>query len=303
MKKFTFFDLIKGLLFILLSYFLVRWTLQFAVYVFLNHENLALKEWVLSIFAGLVCIVAILTVFSKFNESKNEKKLVREHAQELKADICRNKISLTYTLGSMPFLWGIGIAILIFGYYKNHHMFYVYFNFFAAGLFPLSYSLLKQIEIDEIGLKLFLGNYFNRKCIILSWNQISNISYTTYETTQMASAGGRIRIPYKEAKTSEGLLITLKGQLHISSQALIRKAKDGFFENNEIEFDTESHQIILKRPPSGGFRAFLNKIEKYANVEIRLEKESALDKFLYGFAYSAKLIFISIALLCLYLFM
>ena len=227
--------------------------------------------------------------------------MVREEFQELKANVLRNKISLTYSLGSMPFLWGIGITILIFGYFKNHHMFYVYFYFFAAGLVPLSYSLLKQIVIDEIGLKLFLGSYFNRKCIILAWSQISNISYTTYETTHMASAGGRIRIPYKETKTSEGLLITLKGQLHKSSQALIREAKDGFFVNNEIEFDAETHQIILKRPPSGGFKVFLNKIEKYAEVKISLEKESALDRFIIVFAYSAKLIFISIALLCLYL--
>jgi hypothetical protein len=302
MKKFTFFDLIKGLLFILLSYLIFRWTLQFAVYVVLNHENLALKEWVLLIFIGLVCIVAILTVFSKINESKNEKKLVREEFRELKADVCRNKISLTYTLGSMPFLWGIGTAILIFGYYKSHHMFYVYFYFFAAGLFPLSYSMLKQIVIDENGLKLFLGSYFNRKCIILTWNQISSISYTTYETTHMASAGGRVRIPYKETKTSEGLLINLKGQLPKSSQALIIEAKDGFFVNNEIEFDAETHLIILKRPPGGGFKAFLDKIEKYADVEISREKESALDRFINVFAYSAKLIFISIALLCLYLF-
>lgn len=199
-------------------------------------------------------------------------------------------------------LWEIGIAILLIGHFKNHHMFFIYFYFFAAGLFLLAYSLLKQIVIAEHGLRLLFGNFFSRKCTILHWSQISCISYTTYETSYMASAGGRIRVLYKVTQKNEGLMINLKAQMPQSIQKLIKEANSGFFAKDEIEINVETPLIIIKRPPKGGFKAFLNKISQHTNVEIRVEKESALDRFLYIFAHSASFIFISLALLCLYFF-
>jgi hypothetical protein len=302
MKKFTLFDLIKGLSFTILSYLIVRWSLQAIIYVVINQDRLALKEWISSIFLFVVCIVVISTIISKFNENRYERDLVRYAYGESKSNFLKNSISLSYPLGSMPLLWGIGIVILLIGYYENHHMFYVYFYFFAAGLFPLAYSLLKQISFDENGLKLFFGSFFRRRCIILRWNQISGISYTTYETSYMASAGGRIRVPYKMTQQNEGLLIKLADKLSQSEQSLILESKGGFFAKDELEIDIETPKIILKRAPKGGFKSFLNKIKKYTDVKSIVEKESAMDRFLYVFAHAASFIFISLALLCLYLF-
>lgn len=302
MKKFTIKDIIKGLLFTILSLLFLQLSIGFTIYVIKNHETLALKEWIHSIFFFVVCRVGFSTVFSKINENRNERASIQKIPGEVKTDDKGNMTSLTYTLGSAPLLWIIGAAVLLIGRFKNHHMFYAYFYFFATGLFPLAYSLLKQIVVDGNGLRLFMGNFFNRKCIILSWNQISSMAYTTYETTHMSSAGGRISVPYKVTRQNEGLVIDLKKQLPLPIQTLIKKSRADFLAMDEIDFESEKHLILLKRPPSGGFKALLNIINQYSDVEIGVEKETAFDIFIRFFAYSTKFIFIAIALFGLYFF-
>lgn len=300
MNKLTLADIIKGTLFLTLSYLFVKLSLELIVYIIANEGSLPLEKWMRSLFIFAVVIICISLVVSKRREGTDNRSLGLNSAKKNNLADGKNCLSFTNSTGSLPQIWAVGVAILAIGKFINHHMFYSYYYFFAVGFIPLAYSFLRHSIINEQSLNIYFGNFFNRKCIDLPWPFISSISLATYETTRIEFVGGRIRVPNKVTEKHDGLLIKLNKIMPENLNRMIEDCQGKFLAKTEITIDEERIALTIRNQPSIGFRKLLIEIGKYADIHQDTEIESKIEKLLGAFAKFFRFSLIIMALIGLY---
>jgi hypothetical protein len=301
MKKITVFDVIKGTVFFALSCLLVLWLFKIPVIILKLTDSGIFMKLALSIFFIFVAIVTLAAVYSKTNENKNGKRCESELFANNHKVMQEDLLCFSNSLGSLPVLWFFGTIILIISILKNHHMFCSYLYFFAAGLLPLSYSLCIHSKVGSEALILFYGNFFNRKCISLFWEDVSRIYLSTYQTDYMASAGGRVWIPYKATRQHEGIRIALKSDFSVILNQCVEEQKSNIFSKDEIELDSENAEILIKQPPFMGFKRFLESISPYVDVKEALDRKRSIVEKIYTSGDMLAYFFIIMAMIGLYL--
>jgi hypothetical protein len=301
MKKFTIIDIIRGTVFFIASYLLVLLLLRVPTIIAENAYSSSFKELIVSLFFVISGVVAIVTIYSKITEMKNEKKALSMFNTESQKQ--QKTLSFSNSLGSFPVLLFLGTLVLAIGELKSFHMFYAYLYFYSAALFPLAYAIFTHSKISGQALIIFYGNFFNRKCIAIPIDYIEKIDLSTYETTYMASAGGRIRVPYKATQIHEAIRIFVKNGYSFIENQYVDDGKLKIFSKNEIELNKNDFWILIKLPPVFGFKRYLAAISQYVNIGSSLDgNKSFVHIFHYLGNMSAFLILI-VAMIGLYLFL
>jgi hypothetical protein len=303
MKKFTAIDIIKGTIFFILSCLSVSLMLRVPSILAGIANSRSLKELLLVVFWVIVSAVALATVYSKIKEYRNEKKALQELNADIQTNLKTSLLSFSNSLGSFPVLLFLGTSILAISILKNHHMFYIYMYFFTAGLFPLAYSICTHSKINGMGLILYYGNFFNRKCIAIPWTYIEKIYLSTYETTYMASAGGRVRIPYKATQEHKAIKISIKEAYPLIEGQFETEGKAKIFSNDEIELSPGDSEVLIKQHPVFGFKRYLAVISQFANVEKSQDGKESFAKLFHYLGNMAAYLIIAMAMIGLYLYL
>ena len=176
--------------------------------------------------------------------------------------------------------WCTAGVCLFFSYLFKHHLYYIYLYFFAVGVLSFLNYLRPYAIIDKKQVILFYGPYFFRKKINLVWENISKIDLVNKKDTVVRTYGSRIWVPIKEEVTVELVSILLK-----KAVASLPNKKN--IKGKKLTINDIKTEIILEKPPNGGFRDMLRKIACFSDVETGNERnafrmEHKLTKILFG---------------------
>lgn len=185
--------------------------------------------------------------------------------------------------------WTIGIALLLLSNALGHNLFYLYYYFFSVGVLSLINSLTKYSSIDDTGLTLYYGSFFNRKRISFFWNIIESALLTKIEKSYATTIGGRIRIPVQ--KTIEQEAIVLKFRDISQSDKAINMENSLEYKTDEIEINRQEKVLVLKIPPHGGFKRLLLEMRKYVSINMENSDVKMLKCFYYAITALNALIF------------
>lgn len=236
-----------------------------------NAYSSSFKDSLISLFFVISAIVAIITFCSKITERKNEKKALSTFNAVSQKQQKRNPLSFSNSLGSFPLLLFLGTLVLAISELKNYHMFYAYLYFYSAALFPLAYAIFTHSKISGTALIIFYGNFFNRKCIAIPCDYIEKVELSTYENTYMASAGGRIRVPYKATQIHEAIKISIKNDYSLIENQFVDEGIFKIFSKKEITSNKKDSEILINLPPIFGFKKYLAAINQYATIKSTLD--------------------------------
>jgi hypothetical protein len=301
MKKFTIIDIIKGTVFFIVSYLLVVLLLRMPSIIAEDAHSGSFKELLVTLFLLVSATVAVATFYSKITEKKNEKKAL----SALNADSLNQQKVLVFSnsLGSLPVLLFLGTVVLAIGELKNYHMYYAYLYFYTAALFPLAYAIGTHSKVSGTALIIFYGNFLNRKCIAIPLDDIDTLYMSTYTTSHMATAGGRVRIPYKSSQVHEAIRISINNNYSLIENQYNDEGKFKIFSKSKIEFDNNQSKMLIKQPPIFGFTKYLAAISKYKNIDIPFKGKKQFVHLIHYFGNMSVFLFLIVAMIGLYLFL
>ena len=163
--------------------------------------------------------------------------------------------------------WIIGGLLSFLAWIVDHHILFFNWYFLAVGLIPLLNSLFKYAEMDNEGLTIFHGIFFNRKRTFLDWSRISDIRMETVKKVGSVSAGGRIWVSMKEEYEDDVFKIILNNPLTTLETEVLRKSNKHNIFVDEYSINEKGNEIVLNTEPEGGFEGFLNHISRFENLE------------------------------------
>ena len=183
-----------------------------------------------------------------------------------------NTISFYNSRRTWRFTWIIGGLLSLLAYLVDHHILFLNWYFLAVGLIPLFNSFFKYAELNDIGITIYYGIFFNRKKLELSWFQISDIGIKTEKEMGTVSAGGRVWVSSREEYEKDRFLIQLKNPLtQTLCEALNNSNRMNLFVN-EYEINEKRTAIKLNTEPQEGFDILSYKARKLLFPDSELEK-------------------------------
>lgn len=300
MKKKLLCDVIKGTLFFILSYLTVLFLIRLPEVISNNAESSTLKRILILLFFIIMALVCLATALSKIKEFMNEKKAISSFNRCNDIQVSNTILSFPNSIGSFPALWIIGTVLLAISKITQFHLFFAYLYFFTLSLFPLAYSICTHSKIGSHSFSIFYGNFFNRRCIIMPWSEIDSFYLSSYETSYVANAGARVRIPYKTTIEKEAIKVKLKPDCLCVINQYDTENSFGFLSKNEIELNQDKNEILIKVPPFFGFNRFLGAIKQYSNVQRYFDREQMFLNLIYYLGDIVTYTFVVAAILLFY---
>ena len=157
-----------------------------------------------------------------------------------------------HTLQTWRNTWCIGIFLTVLSILFNKHLFYINYYFYLVGLVSLANYLYKYIRLDNNGLTV---NYNLLSNIFIGWSDIKSAIKTTYEKSNIKTAGGRVRFTINQKEDSEAILLDFHKPLNKE------------FKNRNIQIVDNGYRLLLIAPPEDGFGNLLFSINAYLNKE------------------------------------
>jgi uncharacterized membrane protein YobD (UPF0266 family) len=154
----------------------------------------------------------------------------------------------------------------------GHHLLFAHYYLAIAGVVSIFIAFKIYAIINSKGITFYYGPSYSREAIFIQWAEISNITIGNADVSWIQSTGARVWISTKVSQEVPALRIIFKTPLPSEMQNKIRDCLGKNMLPPSEAINELGNEIIIKKPPHGGFQRFINIASNITGDDISYEK-------------------------------
>lgn len=170
--------------------------------------------------------------------------------------------------------WIIGAALFALYKVTGINLFHAHYYLFTVGFLSLLLSRNKYAFANDFGVSIFYGPLLLRKPLLLKWDVVDSMQLSSSNFSRKQTLGARVQAPAKMNASVGALKVTLIEPLSDELQVQIKSYLSKCLFPPVEAINDIGDEIILKKPPIGGFNDFVQKLSIFKDLSGRTKSLS-----------------------------